>query len=315
MATTDDGDLSQPTDGSSNVDGITTGDMSNGIAWTRTARTGVFRSVWMRSSDEIYVVGHGGLIIKFSGGQWSAPLPSGTTENLETVWGDRATGDVWAGGANNTLIHSSNGGASWQQETFSYQPGSVFCVWGTSKSDIYATGNSKLGLIIHSDGSGVWSTPQAIVTGNASYYFKEIRGSSPTNLWAITANAAEVWKSTGDGNWSRDYVWPTPPTNLFVHIFVAGMNDIYVSSGRALLYSTGNGTWTQQLTEPTNVVDGAGPTFIITANASSLLRSTGSAGSWMPILTLSDGFAASSVLNSTEMTLVGNGVILQGTRQ
>jgi hypothetical protein len=54
------------------------------------------------------VVGTGGTILHGTGSPLSfAPVASGTTNNLHGVWG-RSPTDVWAVGAQGTIVHYSN---------------------------------------------------------------------------------------------------------------------------------------------------------------------------------------------------------------
>lgn len=78
----------------------------SGASWAveTSGTSAALRSVW--GSSDVYAVGDGGTILYSSGdGNWTA-LASGTTQNLNAVWG-RFSGDIVAAGAHGTLLHSS----------------------------------------------------------------------------------------------------------------------------------------------------------------------------------------------------------------
>jgi hypothetical protein len=164
-------DLSMPSNLSgSQADMLSPTDLARTGApiWTVETPTGVWTDVYAKSRTDAWICGYGGFILHSPGdGTWSTPLTTGTTQNLRTIWGDRSTGDIWAGGDNNTLIRSSNGGATWIQESLSQNIGAY---------------------TMQASGSNV----------NA------ITGAGPSNLYAAFYNSG-IYSSNGSGNWTSVY--------------------------------------------------------------------------------------------------------------
>lgn len=62
-----------------------------------------FHGVWGSGPSDVFFVGDGGSIVHFDGASYTA-LDSGTTNDLNDVWGEGATGSVFVVGAAGTLL-------------------------------------------------------------------------------------------------------------------------------------------------------------------------------------------------------------------
>ena len=97
----------------------------------------------------MFAVG-GPYITHYDGVSWS-PQASGTTNNLFGIWGS-APNDVFAVGANGTILHYD--GTGWSAQA-SGTTGHLYGVWGSSKYDVFAVGQE---VILRYDGTR-WSPP------------------------------------------------------------------------------------------------------------------------------------------------------------
>ena len=68
------------------------------------------RGIWGVSPSYIWVVGDGGVALRFDGTAWTQ-VPTGTTQDLRSVWA-RSESEAWAVGANNVALFYN--GTSWQ---------------------------------------------------------------------------------------------------------------------------------------------------------------------------------------------------------
>ena len=114
--------------------------------------------VWTDGPGDVWVVGDGGLILRYDGTSWHK-IPSGTQANLNSVWGPSGT-DLWTVGDSGTALHYD--GTSWQPDSGPNLNSGVrdfCCVWGSSDSDIWAAGthmDPTEYVLSHFDG-GKWT--------------------------------------------------------------------------------------------------------------------------------------------------------------
>lgn len=105
------------------------------------------RGVWGIDSNNMFVVGDSGVIIRReNGGSW-ATMTSNTTVNLRAVWGTSMT-NVYAVGENGTVMYFN--GTAWSQITVPTTQ-QLNGIWGISANEIYAVGNG--GTILRYIGS------------------------------------------------------------------------------------------------------------------------------------------------------------------
>lgn len=140
---------------------------------------------------------------------------------------------IWGASVySNVVLHSIGDGVWDHQMTAATQ--TFNAVWGSGPTDIYVVGPGA----VHSVGNGVWEPRQRVADQNTT----SIWGTSATNIY-VTQNPGDVavWHSIGDGHW----IGETTPTGVgAMDIWGADANHIY-AGGSMLLFSTGNGVWTQ----------------------------------------------------------------------
>lgn len=106
-----------------------------------TARIG---GIWGSGASDIYVVGAGGMVLRFDGAAWKA-VSVGVTVTLHDVWGTSPS-DVYVVGAEGTALHYD--GAAWKAMA-SGTKASLRSIWGSGPTQIFAVGKgdtSSLGL-------------------------------------------------------------------------------------------------------------------------------------------------------------------------
>lgn len=112
--------------------------------------------IYCVSATEVYVVtgysGGGAVWVANDGYNFSrTALASDYSDvNVTAVWG--VSGSVYAGMSGGTLIHSTDNGATWTQQTIS-TTSRIWGIYGTSASDVFVVETTN---IWHSIGDGTW---------------------------------------------------------------------------------------------------------------------------------------------------------------
>lgn len=247
-------------------------------------------SIWGAGADDIWAVGDAGTILHYDGGDWTASGLDGLTQPVNSVWGAN-TENVWAVTAFGTVLHYDG---AWQQDT-TFQNTSLFAVWGTSGSDIWAAGETNgdggfAGALFHYDGEA-WTQVADPELDVAPLYAGWSSG--PTDVWVTSGGDVLHW----DGeSWTRLQVASgaplygitgSGPADVFtvgeigtiahstggaftdmsfpdadIHgIWGSSATDVWAVSQFGILHTTGDGTWTQQFAPDgaqLNAVWGAG---------------------------------------------------------
>jgi hypothetical protein len=268
-----------PSDLSPAVMDLASSDLATPLVWSAPMETGGgFLAGFALARDDVYVVGNGNVVVHSHGDDQWLPVDTGVTGGKYfTVWGDRATGDLWIGGGGLIIMHTTDG-VHWAQETVTASPWSgAIALWGSSADDVYASGYGTP-VVVHRGNDGTW-TPVPFVGPPPAYEIYGIGGSSatdvffvggtvvyrgspagltldfynplgqtqhynvlalsPTNLYMTSKFG--IYHSKGDGQWDME---PNQPTYAdFLSIWASGPTDIYVTRVGAY-HSTGDGTWT-----------------------------------------------------------------------
>jgi hypothetical protein len=295
-------------------------DLSGPFTWTpNTTVTGNFNVGFALARNNVYIAGDGNLLLHSSGdGTWSTPIDTGVSGGKwQAIWGDRATGDLWLCGYNATpaavIVHTKDG-AHFNTETQSTSLGSsCLALWGSSATDLYASGNAGNGLLVHSTGGGVWGTAIGGLQPLPSpVHFWLGMGASSSNNWFFVGGP-DIYSYKGSGGINREYQ-NTPTTIVFHSVFAVSPTDIYVGTDTGIYYSTGNGSWALQASGMTITrIWGSGPTDIYGA-LGGIYHSTGN-GSWDAV----SGTGVSSPggvfgFDKDDVYVFGNNVISHGHR-
>jgi photosystem II stability/assembly factor-like uncharacterized protein len=160
----------------------------------RTAGSADLTGVWSNGVG-VAAVGTGGgafYVALGSNGGFSSRT-SGTTSDLEAVWGSGAS--FYAGGADGTILRSSNSGQSWTAMTVG--TARLRAGWASaSGNDVYAVGDG--GVILHSSDGGT-SWPAASSGTSAS--LRGVWGSAPNDVFAVGEAGTILHSSDGGTTW------------------------------------------------------------------------------------------------------------------
>jgi hypothetical protein len=145
---------------------------SNGTGSWRSVNGPGGNGIWGSSKYDIYVVSDS--IQHYDGKGWSAQS-SGTNNSLIAVWGSGAD-NVYAVGEGGTILRSSGNG-TWSAEV-SGTMFDLYSVHGSGADDVWAVG---LGVVVHSNGDGKWTTiPLGSTTTQHAVF-----AISPTNVYVV----------------------------------------------------------------------------------------------------------------------------------
>lgn len=169
------------------------------------------RAVWSRSATDAFAVGGLGTILHYDGTSWTGQA-SGTTANLNAVWGDRATGEVFAVGDNGTVL--TYDGNAWHPQTSGSAKG-LTAIWGTSFHNVFAVGGA--GTVIHFDGTS-WAAQNSGTTNT----LLGVWGNADNSAFAVGEggtiaryNGTSWTTQTVSGLAVVNAVWGTSATNVF----------------------------------------------------------------------------------------------------
>ncbi len=155
----------------------------DGIRWNvdapppATPTVRILQGVWSDGPKNAWAVGGASTIVRWDGSAWSvvsdAPHPISTTDSYNGVWG--VGSDVWVVG-DNTILHC-RAPTSCSTES-SGGTGSLFTVWGTSATNVFAVGDG--GRIVRYNGTS-WSA----MTSPTNRTLARVTGSGPADVWAL----------------------------------------------------------------------------------------------------------------------------------
>jgi photosystem II stability/assembly factor-like uncharacterized protein len=153
-------------------------DTAVGITEMTTPTAENLYGVWGFSSDDVYAVGNGGIILNYDGLEWIA-VTSPTTLNLSAVWGS-GPDNIYAVGQSGTIIHYDS--TNWKIEAAGQFSMDFSDITGFAPDNIYSAGKNGL---LHFDGTQ-WTS---IDTENNSDF---------TKLWAIDKSNIYIVDSEGN---------------------------------------------------------------------------------------------------------------------
>lgn len=229
-------------------------------------------AIWADSPDELYVVGEGGVIVRYHDGAWEL-IPSSTTSDLDGVWGSQ-DGDVYAAGENGSLLQFSR--VSWRALENPTSGQTLRDVWGSAADDVYMVGSG--GTILRYDGQAISAMTTPADTGR----LYSVWGSRPDDVYAV-GECGVVLHHDGVGDaWSP--VAGVPASGDLYAIWGAGERDIFIAgAGGALLHYDG-ASWEAMLSptdEPLFGIGGSGPDDVIAVGANgALLHYDGTIWRW-----------------------------------
>lgn len=216
--------------------------------------TKTLNDVWGSSATDVYVVGDESTLLHSTGnGTWT-PQTIPVSTNLKAVWGSSSTNVYVAGHSINPstgttvgVVLKSTGDGTWTPVT----TGAASCPWkkivGSGATDVYVLAPGCNPALYHTDGgSGNFALASSNLPGGGNY----------NGMWTNASNflyvvASDIRKSSGFGStFSGPQTLSPPPTEAvdLRSIHGASASAMYaVGSGGRIFFSTGNGTWTSQM--------------------------------------------------------------------
>ena len=160
------------------------------------------------------------------------PMDSGSTENLNGIWG-AASDDIFAVGDNGTILHYD--GSSWSSMT-SGTTENLNAIHGVSGSSILAAGDN--GTILHYDGSS-WTSMTSGTTENllSVFYLSSYYACAVGENGTVTAYRNSTWTPETSGTTERlRAVWRDGT------VYAAGDNGTIIQNWGQGWYSMESGT-------------------------------------------------------------------------
>jgi hypothetical protein len=233
--------------GSSDSDVYAVGNLGSiyyfdGNEWTLQITTVIHElsSVWGFSQNEIYAAGsipglpgsewgeYSSTILSWSGDGWIV-MNDFTDIDLRSLWG--TSGDnLFAAGARTEYVGGNDGlkykplvlryqGSGWNTSFEMANEGSMYDIWGSSETDVFAVGRAVdySGLVLHFNGSNWTEMPSG-----TSYSLNAVWGSSGSDVFAVGWQGAIIhydgseWRMMDSGITEGLHdVWGTSATNVF----------------------------------------------------------------------------------------------------
>jgi photosystem II stability/assembly factor-like uncharacterized protein len=171
----------------------------------------------------------------FAEWNWQNPRPQGNPLRAVTFT-DVSNG--WAAGEYGTILHTSNGGASWYEQEFA-RTDNILSISMTSAVEGWAAGDN--GVILHTTDSGDdWLEQSSGVSGglNSIFFLDSLNG------WAAGDNEVILRTSDGGETWNIRHQIFNPTAVLNSIVFVSPTEGWAVGADRKVYHSTdGGSTW------------------------------------------------------------------------
>lgn len=224
-------------------------------------------AVWARSTDDAWIVGRSGQILRWNGARWSV-VASPTTEALEDVWAS-GEDDAWAVGGGK-IFHWD--GRSW---TRSPSPSTIMLtsIWGSGPRDVWAAGSR----LLHWDGTR-WTQVETAVRDRGGYglfgfgasdvWLGGVEGLRGTALTSVQRWDGTRWTTSGSPFGTRA-LWGPRPGDLWA---VGGTSGL---GGAGRVRHLAGGRWTEiegLVAKRVNSVWGHGKAMWIVGESGMILR-------------------------------------------
>lgn len=193
------------------------------------------KHVWVGGPDGIWFTGDNGKTFT------RQSLPGGAG-NVTSIFG--VDGEVWAVNHDTRIFHTTDDGMSWSlQTTPNAAAGNrLFQVWGTSKSNLFISGDG--GLILHTSNGTNWMVQP--INNNQIGYLNTIWGSSDMDVWASGGSGVGGVRSpmahttNGGQSWS---VGTLASDLIIFRIWGSGDSDIFAVGEQQVVYHSVGGAF------------------------------------------------------------------------
>jgi photosystem II stability/assembly factor-like uncharacterized protein len=211
---------------------------------------------------------------------WVAQSLPAATPALLNVWGSNAN-DVYAVGYGETILHTSNHGATW---TRIWPPASstnvLTNVWGADSSSIVAVGLPQT-LLYRSGGQWLPGTLPAITSSLLSVW-----GASAADVYAVGTGGV-ILHSTDRQNWSQLFSGMYP--NDLFSVWGTGTSDVFIVGTSGLIVHKSASGWSSKnaanAPSLTNIWGTGSDNSFAVGLGSVILHTTDDGANWSPLST------------------------------
>ncbi|MBI4566775.1 MAG: hypothetical protein HY719_00095 [Planctomycetes bacterium] len=228
--------------------GVILRSLDGGASWdtlSAAGSTAEFKDVWGPQAGELYVVGASGTILKSVDGATFTASPSGTTQNLEGVFGAPDASAIWAVGAAGTIQKSTDRGVSWTAQGVGAGV-DFLAVWAYDAQNVFAVGKGGK-VYATTNGGAAWSAQTSNTTKDLHAVFgvtdKEVYASGDSDAFIATTNGGAAWsvKTIGSSVVNFHGAWAPSSQN----VIIGG------TSGKVYATADGGATFTAQASNST----------------------------------------------------------------
>lgn len=195
---------------------------------------------------DVYAVGANGRIVHRSGGSWMVEADNMVTQQLNAVWMNAGTGEVFAAGDGGVVLRKKMNAWMPEKPPTSAQ---LTALWGTA-TDVWAVG--ARGTVLHRDQAGTWQAePTAMLTGELLSALWGTERDGQATVYAV-GNLGTILRRD-KGTWQA--VSQRVTTSALSSVWARGPEEVYaVGSDGAIFVRSGagaQGRWSQVTTVPT----------------------------------------------------------------
>jgi photosystem II stability/assembly factor-like uncharacterized protein len=183
-----------------------------------------------------------GIDASVASGPWTA-RKSGTTSTLRAVWGSGQ--DIFAAGEDATLIHSSDGGATWIASTLVDAPSTSFprftAIGGSGADDVYVLGKQygRHDFVLHSSDRAASWQPVDLGAVGVGAAFNGIWANARDDVYVSTYDAGILHSIDGGATWTRAF---RQERTYLYGIWGSGPGDVYAVGGVSSVDEAGIGS-------------------------------------------------------------------------
>ncbi len=192
------------------------------------------RGIWGVSVDDVFAVGHAGVILHFDGRSWTQ-MESHTTENLTGILGFSSS-DIYVVGENATLLHYDDDGTSWSVTQLSYD---LKKIWGVDANSIFGVGSE--GAILYYNGTS-WNK----MNSGTNQDLYDIWGTSPDNIYVVGQGGVILHY---DGSAWAEIMRSDVSMHDLLSIWGSGADDVYAVGRSGSIFHYNGTAWRSVNTE------------------------------------------------------------------
>ncbi len=170
--------------------------------------------VWGTGANNVFVVGAEGKTMRWDGGTAWKGVASNATTDLNDVRVSSTISALAVGAVGTVLRYSKPGSTGkWTPETNMF-PNTIYGMWGTGVSDIYAV--AAKGAVLHNNGGG-WAAKQQL----SGYPLSAVWGTSSTSVYAtswlgqVYRSALPTWVVDTGGGKQLFGLWGSGPSDIY----------------------------------------------------------------------------------------------------